>query len=315
MKTGTICYAVESGLGIQAKSFIDHGIIDKILIWPHSTYKPQKWYKKSQIASSVDELLDTCDRLFFFETPFDWSVVRKARERGIKTILMLMYEFTPWPMPYFPDVLVGGSLAEVETCKQLGFKAPCRHINAPVEAKWRQRHYAKVFIHNAGHGGLKGRNGTKELLEAMKYVKSRVKLIVRTQNGGLECDDPRVEIVNHAVPYDELWSVGDMLVFPEKFGGSFLPMQEAFASGMPVMATNRFPTNTWLPWDLLIPTDGFEMVGFGNLQIEFAKLNPKKIAAKIDEWYGQDISAYSLMGKEWAKHNSWEVSGPKFKTL
>jgi hypothetical protein len=266
----------------------------------------QDWYTDEQKVSSIEELLDVCDRLIFIETPFNWKIIPMARERGIKVILVSMYECTQYPFPYYPDVLVGCSAIEVEHYKKLGCAIPCVHINAPVDMKWKLHEKAEVFIHNAGHGGLGGRNGTKELLEAMQYVKSPIKLIVRAQNGGLKSNDARVEIINHSVPYDELWATGDVFIIPEKFGGSFLPMQEAFASGMAVMASDRFPTNDWLPKELLIPVAGYKKERIG-AEFDCALLDPKKIAEKIDEWYGKDISKFSLLGKEWGANNSWDV--------
>ena len=129
---GTICYATESGLGIQAKSFIDNGVIDYIYVYPHSSYEEQDWYGDKRLRS-IEDLLNKCDTLFFFETPFIWNVIPKARERGIKTVLFAMYECTQYPFPYYPDVLVGCSAIEPVHYKELGCSIPCVHINAPVE--------------------------------------------------------------------------------------------------------------------------------------------------------------------------------------
>jgi len=311
---GTICYATESGLGIQAKSFIDNGVIDLIYVYPHSTYAERKDWHIGKRVNSIDELLEKCDTLFFFETPFDWKVIPRAREKGIKTVLFPMYECSQYPFPYYPDVLVGCSEIETTHYKELGCAIPCKHINAPVTAKWRLRSEANVFIHNAGHGGLDGRNGTKELLQAMNYVKSPIKLIIRTQDSNLKSDDSRVEIFKGTFPYEELWETGDILIFPEKFGGSFLPMQEAYASGIPVMASDRFPTNSWLPKELLIPVAGYKKERIG-AEFDCAILDPVKIAEKIDEWYNKDITKYSLMGKEWGEQNNWESLKHKFYEL
>ena len=310
---GTINYDCASGLGIQTKAFIDHGIIDKILVQPHSTYPSENWYTHERVGS-VEELLDTCDTLMFMETPFQWKIIPEARKRGIKTILLCMYECTQYPFPYYPDVLVEGSAIGPEHYKDLGCAIPCVHINVPVEMPWKLRTKAKHFIHNAGHGGLGGRNGTKELLEAMRYVKSPIKLTVRAQIGHYTSDDPRVDIIHGSVPYSELWASGDVLVFPEKFGGSFLPMQEAYASGLAVMASDRFPTNSWLPKELLIPVAGYKKERIG-AEFDCAILNPKNIAEKIDFWYNRDISEYSKRGREWALENSWEKLKPKYDAL
>jgi hypothetical protein len=306
--TGTIGYATEQGLGIQTRSFIEHGIIDKILIQPHSTYENHyEWYSDEQKVHSIQELLDTCDKLIFFETLWDkWKIIPLARERGIKTIFVVHYECTG-PFPYYPDVVVAPSDIDKEI-----FPEAIR-LNIPVDMQWKERTRALTFVHNAGHGGLGGRNGTKELLEAMQYVKSPIRLIMRHQNGGLVSNDPRVTIVNGSVPYEDLWKEGDVFVLPEKFGGSFLPMQEAFASGMAVMASER-ETNKWLPNELLIPVSGYRKERIAR-EFDSAIIDPKDIARKIDDIYNKDISKYSLMGKVWGEENNWENLKQHYEAL
>lgn len=311
---GTVCYAIESGLGYQAKAFIDNGLIDKILVVPHSSYPEQKHWHEGKRVRDFEELLDTCSTIVFFETPFQWPYITRARERKVKTVLMAMYECTRYPLPYYPDVLVGGSAIETKHYKIRNCAIPCTHINVPVDMKWKLRTKAHTFIHNAGHGGLGGRNGTMEVLEAMKRVRSPLKLIIRSQNGGIKSDDPRITIINGSVPYETLWEEGDIMIFPEKFGGSFLPMQEAFASGMPVMASDRFPTNIWLPQDLLIPVAGYKTERIGS-DFDMAILDTQQIANKMDFWYDKDISKYSLMGKKWAEKNSWEVLKKEYEKI
>ena len=55
-----------------------------------------------------------------------------------------------------------------------------------------------------------------------------------------------------------LFDVGDVFLFPDKFNGLSLPLQEAYASGMAVMSTGRYPASQWLPNDPMIPVDGYE---------------------------------------------------------
>lgn len=295
---GAVVFAVESGLGRQAKQFYDHGIFDIALIQKHSTYKEHpEWYPNR--VNSYDELLEKVSEVWFFETPFDWSYIVKAREKGVKTVLVAMYECTHSPLPYTPDVVLGGSVLETEF-----FGA--KHINVPVpdEIVWKERKRAEVFVHNAGHGGLQGRNGTKELIEAMKYVKSPIKLLIRTQTENIRCTDPRVEIRIGDLPYEELFSEGDVFIYPDKFGGSCLPLQESFASGMMVMASNRHPSNLWLPNEPLIPIKGYEKLRIYR-EFDSAIVDQKDIAETIDRWYGKDISEFSKAGKKWGGLNSW----------
>lgn len=100
---GSIVFATEQGLGYLAKQFYEKGIINKVVIKEHSTRKTHyEWYKKEDILTE-EELLGQCDTLLFIETPHNWRLIVKARERGIKTILIPMYECTNFPLPYFPD--------------------------------------------------------------------------------------------------------------------------------------------------------------------------------------------------------------------
>ena len=295
---GAVVFAVESGLGRQAKQFYDHGIFDIALIQKHSSYiEHPEWYPNR--VDNFEQLLNKCTEIWFFETPFDWKYIIRARERGVKTVLVAMYECTNSPLPYFPDVILGGSVLETEF-----FGA--KHINVPVpdEIAWKERKKALTFVHNAGHGGLHGRNGTKELLKAMEYVKSPIKLIIRSQFDNFNSNDPRVEIRVGDFPDETLFSEGDVFVYPDKFGGSCLPLQEAFASGMVIMASNRHPSNLWLPNEPLIPIKGYQKLKIYR-EFDAAIVDPVDIANTIDGWYDKDISKFSKLGKEWGVLNSW----------
>ena len=184
---GAIVLATEQGLGYLAKDFYDNGVIDKVFVQPHSTRKNHyEWYENR--VDKMEDLLD-CDTILMFETPFDWTIIPKARANGVKTVLMPMYECTNYPLVYIPDVIL-----TVSDLDQQYYPTGTR-INVPVpkHIKPRKRTIAKTFVHNAGNGGLGGRNGTQELLEAFKWVKSDAHLIVRSQVPIQQIDDPRIE--------------------------------------------------------------------------------------------------------------------------
>lgn len=302
---GSIVYATEQGLGYLAKDFFDNGLIDFVYIQKHtSRINHPEWYGKNAV-SSVDELLNICDTLIFFETPFDWKVIPKARELGIKTVLVPMYECTRYPFPYEPDEVWTPSALDT---KFYGNKTT-REIQIPTNIKWKQRNRAKIFIHNAGNGGLGGRNGTKELIEAMKMVKSDAKLIIRSQTP-LTLNYPNIEV--RVGTFTDIWSEGDVFIFPEKFNGLSLPIQEALASGMLVMATDRFPNNTYLPNEPLIPVSGFHKERI-SVEFDCADIDSKVIAKCIDEWYDKDITKYSLLGREYNQKTSWKNQKEKLR--
>lgn len=306
MKVGSKIYATEQGIGIMAKQFFDNGVIDYVSIKPHaSRTNHYEWYPHDLLD---EELLEKSDVLIFFEDPFDWKLIIRAREKGKKTVLMPMYECTRNPLPYIPDLLLNNSLLEMQ------YYPEGTLVTTPVVPKWRLREKALVFVHNSGNGGLGGRNGTKELLEAFRYVKSPVKLIVRSLIPIKEVNDARIEYRIGSCLHDELYDEGDVFIFPEKFNGCSMPIQEAYACGMPIVCGDRFPMNTWLPKELLIPVSGYKRERI-NVEFDSAIITPENIAMKIDSLYNEDIKKYSLMGKEWGEENSWEVWSSKYKKI
>jgi hypothetical protein len=295
--TGSIVLATDQGLGYLAKDFFDNGIIDKVLIHEHSTRPTHReWYPGSASVSSREALLEECDTLLFFETPFDWKIIPEARAKGIKTILMVMYECTRYPLPYQPDLVLSPS--ELDKL----YYPDSTLVTVPVTANWRLRTKAEVFVHNAGNGGLGGRNGTREILQAMQYVKSPIKLILRSQVP-IKVEDPRIDL--RIGTFDDIWSEGDVFLFPEKFNGLSLPLQEAYASGMLVMCGDRHPMNLWLPKEPLIPVKSYKTERIA-VEFDSAQYDPQEIAKTIDLWYNKDIERFSLLGGQFNINNSWK---------
>jgi len=334
MKVGSLVYATDSGLGILAKSFYDHGIVTDVCIVEHHHHPNHfDWYPTQSMRTPIRPIdsglargfCASMDVMLFFETPFDWGLVSYCREIGVKTAIMPMHECMPKVIPHFPDLWICPSKLDMvwswnQSWSQLG-KEPSKHpifIPVPVEVTWRLRTKAEVFVHNAGHGGLKGRNGTAELLEALYLVKSPITLLLRSQ-GRVEHPVPPSHITlkirdQQNLPYDQLWTEGDVFVFPERHNGLSLPLQEARAAGMLVMAGDRFPMNEWLPKEALIPVSSYNRTSIGGAYAEFdqACFTPESISTTIDAWFGKDIAAYSLSGKSWAEQNSWEALKPKY---
>jgi len=303
-KVGMICLATDQGLGYLAKDFYMNGIVEEVYVHPHSSRKNHyEWYPNR--CTSIEQLLNKIDILFLIETPFEWKVIPMAREKGIKTVFMVMYECTRSPLPYSPDVILCPSKLDLQYYKE------GREVVVPVDVKWKLREKAQVFVHNAGNGGLGGRNGTKELIEAFNHVKSDARLILRSQVP-IKCNNPKIDL--RIGTFDDIWSEGDVFIFPEKFNGLSLPLQEAFASGMMVMCGDRFPMNTWLPREPLIPVKGYHKERIA-VEFDCAEFDPFTIAENIDKWYNKDITELSLKGKEFNNKFSWKKQKEIYRAL
>jgi len=327
MNVGAFVYCTTQGLGILAKSFFDNGVVNKPCIHLHHCRKNNThWYPEG--TPRIDkrlgyriahEWLKTIDVLLVFETPFDWTLIPTAKRLGIPVVFMPMYECTPQVMPHEPDRWICPSVLDYDYFKS---KPDCRYIPVPVSVPWKLRTEAKVFVHNAGNGGLLGRNGTRELVNSLKYIKSDAQIIIRGQEFNEEFENEIAKVSSNVdvhyssgtIPYDKLWEDGDVFVFPEKFNGLSLPLQEARAAGMAVAATDRRPNNLYLPLRHLIQVSGYNRarVGVSYLEFDEAIVNPLHIANRIDEMYGQDISDVSYSGQEFAKTYSWENLKPQY---
>lgn len=335
MRIGSVSYATEQGLSYLMKSFFDAGVITDPLIFRYPGGRRTthlEWYppgtpvvsKRPFLSGSqthtVREWLDRIDVLLCFETPLDWSIIPACRERSVKTVLTVMYEWHPERPPYVFDRIISPSLLDQQCFPGSEF------VPVPVDpSTWKQRTHARRFLHNAGHVGCRNHKGTDTLLQALCNVRTRLDITIRCQDAALldnlrklsanpPSDNCHVTYETGSIPYERLFSEHDVYVAPERFNGLSLPLQEARAAGMLVMTTDRFPANAWLPQEPLIPVQGYQKARTQatNLEFDEAIVDPVEVARVIDLWNGHDISEYSLSGKEWAEANSWDVLKPRW---
>jgi hypothetical protein len=311
-KIGSLVRGSNSGLGNMAWEFARQGLIDKTLIvkrrmevvFPDRFINVRECWQDSISNEDTDWILDGIDTLLIFENEYQRGLTYKAHKRGIKVVVMPMHEGTPWKEMY-ADIWLCPSSLEYDCNYAMGEKI---RINVPVNTDmviWKLREKAIDFVHNTGRGGANLRNGTVELLASLDKSKQPFNLKIRSQLLPFAKDDKRLTIdFKNIQNYWDLWIGGDVFIFPEKFNGLSLPVQEAFASGYAVMVADRKPFNEWLPKELLIPIEGEEDATMENT-FKSAIISPDKIAEYMDKWYNQDISKFSLMGKKWGEENSW----------
>ena len=328
---GTISYATESGLGIITKDFIENGLIDRILILEHEKFDNHfEWYPgakkitrnvKPELKEEFSLLVDfisQVDVLVLIESPWNPYVIPLCRQLKKKVVLMPNHEWTPWPLDV--DLILCPSELEKQLYLKLQNVAPVEYINIPVNSKvkWKKRESPNKFLHNSGRGSSNDRNGTNLLISSLPYISKSIDLTIRGQ-GVLNDIAPQhnvnLSLVNNTVDFESLYDGFDVFIFVERFCGSSLPLQEAFASGLAIIAGNRFPINTWLPTDALVNTSGHEMLNFIGIPFEAALYNPDDLAARIDEISSKDLTNLSLLGKEWGERNSWQSLKNKYQEL
>jgi hypothetical protein len=326
MKVGSLNYATHSGLGILAKEFYDNRVITDVLIKYHPNFTTHReWYLDSEMIGDseqtnvaedmaiLERFIRGLDILFVFESPWHLETIHFAQKYNIPVACMPSYEWSPFPL--HADIFFVTSLLDLHYYKVMYPNHRVEMVLIPVNSnvRWKLREQCQTFLHNAGNGSSHDRNGTQVLIEALPYIDSPITLKIKAQSLPLPfVKDPRVELINRDLPFSELWDGADTFVFVERFAGLSLPLQEAYSSGMLVIAGNRFPINTWLPINPLVNPVSYEELSFVNIPFQSAIYDHKDIARKIDEFYGMDISFYSLLGKKWAEENSWERIRPQY---
>jgi glycosyltransferase involved in cell wall biosynthesis len=325
LRIGMVARSDESGLGRLCEEFYNHLPISKTLVLVHPQYQnyPEKYpngiiaQRGNPTLDEIDEFLKDLDVVITFETAYNWSLFSKAREKGVKSILVPMYEFTQCPCPEEPDLYLCPSKIEYDIYSKIGNAV---YLPIPIDTnkiKFQERKTAKTFVMNNGHGGALGRNGLKELLEAISLVKSDVKFLIRSQVYFEAPRDSRVEIQFGDLPFDELYSKGDVFVFPHKFDGLSMPIQEAMAAGLPIISTNFYPHNEYLSKELLFEPETMTKIQMGAIfrQIDAAIISPVKLAEKIDELANKDVSEFSKLNRKQIEKWSWTKLQPKYLEL
>lgn len=282
-------------------------------------------------------LCEGADVVLSFETWYGETVPRIARQLGVKTVLVPMYECCPadWRELRLTDLAIcPTALDEAEMRHHTPGLQRARKtvLTVPFDTRriaFHRRRRATAFVHHMGHGGLRGRNGTASVLAAWQYVTSDARLIVRRQSP-LPVPmprDPRITVMDDSPRnYWQLWNeTGDIYLHPTYWDALSLPIHEALASGMPVMTT-RF----WPHCDLARDRH----VHRGNLPISSQRLaiapartrwqricrtitayemTPQTIAAAVDAVYDRDIRAASDEARRHAERHSWQRLGPAWR--
>ena len=320
LKIGIIGRADNCGLGILTQEFYEHLKPTKTILLFNKMYKhyldrfPEgECISKTEFSDDkVKEFLTGLDLVLAFESPYNWNTFNIAREMGVKSVLIPMYEYLKVDAPK-PDLYICPSLLDYDIVA--GNKV---FLNIPVNRKRlvrRKPFRVKIFLFNTGHLGKHDRNFTQKVISAMKLVKSDVKLIVNSQRKFNYEKSSNVEVrVKDEKNYWDLWNVGDIFLFPQRFCGLSMPIQEAMSIGLPVITTDIDPLNVYIPPKLLIKTFKTPPIK-GYRVIDTYTTTKKDIAAKIDkiaQMSSDELGRYSDLMDKYAESISWENMLPKY---
>lgn len=338
LRLGLLAYSSNTGLGIQTQEFAEHLRPDRVLLVDlsrlnHTRQFPGRFLEFDCVHSrgfpsrqAIESFLAGLDIVFVCETPLDYDLFKRARERGVKTILQPNHEFNDYyrrPDLPPPDLF---ALPSPWHFDDLPYPSK-RLLPVPVATEKlpkRQGACFRRFLHVAGRPAVHDRNGTLETIAAFRQVEcGGATLTVRVQGGGEEYraaagTDHRISIDATDLPnYWEAYEGFDCLVLPRKYGGLCLPMQEALGCGIPVIMTAVSPNDEALPEGWLVPAPKTgEFMTRTMLDVHTADVCA--LAAKIEDFCELDLEEAASVfrtAKRLGEALSWERLAPLYREV
>lgn len=348
VKLGLIAFANDGGLGAQTRRLSQVLQPDRIMMIDSSSFSPNKslhyeWYPadRSFLASmwppsnnDMKLFLEGLTHVIVCENPYNFALLHYAKEQGIKVYVQSNYEFCenivqPWlPTPHKFIMPSYWKIAEME---KLFGRQNVEYLPPPIDPKEfepaRKVNFARTgkkrFVHVIGTGAAEDRNGTFDVLDAMKLSKGDFELVIKSQHNlpmTLFLDDPRIKYdVSNYLDQNELYKNYDALILPRRWGGLCLTMCEALMSALPVMMTDITPNKEYLPSSWLVPAKPEKPFRSRIGPIDLVTANHQALADKLDSWAskGNPVNlkmkemAYEIAIRNW----SAEVLKPQYLEL
>lgn len=342
MTVGIVSYLSERGLGNMCHDLRRQLGIDRQLVIPDGDWpmrldwcNGEEFYLREWTIQRDDlvawKQTDKIDTLVSIETGFGDNTFRWAKELGMRTVLIAMWEnYSPkHPAYQNVDLFICPSwkcFQEIQSDNKIFLPYPVD----TTEFKFQERTGpAKKFIHNAGSGGLGGRKGTLEAI--MGFIEANVdaRLVIRAQQSDFLdkigkmlkmdplLDDPRIMLVHSQIPERaDLYKDGDVLIYVSHYDGHSLVALEGMSCGMPVITTDAEPMNEY--WSGLSPlcvkVAERKPAGTVNPHCMANWVDIKDLAAKIRFCAREPMSAISHSNRLLVeKSHSWDVLRDRWK--
>lgn len=325
MRLGLLAYSTNTGLGIQTHEFYKNIKPVKTLVLDLSglngveqhpdRYPDGIFIKGIPTDSDLRGFLEGLDLVFLCETPLNYNLFSIAREMGVKTVIQPNWEFLDYlnqPNLPLPDLFALPSKWHWEDFpfdNKIFLPVP---VDKPQSIN-REVGSTRTFLHIAGRPAHKDRNGTDIVLEAAKHI-PWARFIIRIQDRDYikTAPDNVSVITKNETNYWQLYQSGDVLVMPRRYGGLCLPVNEALATGMPVIMPDIDPNNRWLPEEWLVPakiTDQFE----ARSKVDVHSVRPFDLADKIYHFAKmKNFGSQATKAKKIADGISWETLRPRY---
>lgn len=338
MKIGLLAYSTDTGLGNQTYEFYKHMKPHKTLVADLSKFNKMETHHErfpdAQVVQGIpdcnamDWLSDDVDLIFVCETPLNYCLFEKANAKGVPTVLQYNYEFLDYlnqPQLAPPTVLAAPSIWHKNDVEKLKI-APVIDLPVPSEVDdidIREITECRTMFHIAGKQAIHDRNGTMTFIEAAIKCGNKFKYQIYAQqlDGTTEqliqkaAEKVEIEVIYNSPNYTDMYTEGDVLVLPRKYGGLCLPMQEALAAGIPVIMPDVEPNGYRLPKQWLVNAERTRSF-MTRTKIDIYEVNPNYLAFKMCEFADHNFMRWSNQeATEIGKALSWKRLKPYYEEV
>lgn len=279
VKLGLIVMSNNSGIGNQTKRLCQMLKPFRILAIDSTGFsknKKQNWqwydnfkgYKVQGFPTNgeVDVFLSGLTHVFCVENPFNFHLLRKAKQMGIKVYIQSNYEFCDHLNNNItlPERFLMPSLWMVKEMRARFGADLVDYLPPPLDPNEfkdaRETNFLhsgeRKFLHIVGTLAAHDRNGTLELLHALKHSHGNYTLEIRSQHALPDeymVDDHRLRyIIGDVENPADMYRGYDAMILPRRYGGLTLTMNEALMSGLPVIMLDISPNKYILPEQWLV---------------------------------------------------------------
>lgn len=327
MRVGVIVRVDDRGLGMQTQDVARALAPCEVLVVMPTPDKAQHYVQRPELYPGapavmwdgeyfddlrlVGKWLRKVDVIYSAETFYDDRLLALADAMGVATVQHVNPEFfrperppatqvwlpTPWRQEHFPGSVVMPMPVAIEEAH------PAAEASETVEV-----------LHVVGRRATGDRNGTSQVLAALKWMQGPSTLRVTTQDNRL----PAPTRIPHGVHYRpemrnvanrwDLYRGAHVLVMPRRFGGLCLPVLEAMASGCAVVMTDTSPNETWPTIRCSVhdeqPIELETMAG----PIRLVSANPRSLAHEINRLVTEPawLAENRVASVQWAEQNTWD---------
>jgi glycosyltransferase involved in cell wall biosynthesis len=343
MKLGLIVFCNNGGIGIQTRRLcymlkpdkllaIDSSNFSKITEQHFEWYDGFSGYRVNGFPKDheVKKFLTGLTHVVCVENPLNYNLTDYAKRMGIKVFIQTNYEFCDFlnnkslALPY---KFLMPSYWKVEEMKKMFGEDSVDYLPPPTdpnefkearEINFKRKGYPRL-LHVVGTLAVHDRNGTLDLLKALKYSKEDYELVIHSQQElPLEymINDPRLKYSMRSLENScDLYKDFDALILPRRYAGLCLPCNEALMSGLPVIMTDTSPNNELLPKEWLVKsykTNEFK----ARTMIDIYSSDIKALGEKIDWIVKQNVDTIKIQAFELGYNNfSNTILEPKYREL